>query len=911
MKIKSKLIASCMIFSSTFLLTPQLSVAKESSSSNFLTKIFSLKPSNSKKIMIFKTDIDSLNIQNLDDFEFSIQDILRNYFDKKTVNQFLNNISNKDDNNLDANNLDQLDNLLPKTETDKINGPALLRIAQKLGIDATTTFEIKKNIVLKIVASQGITLAYSEKPKPTEVVKAIKEDDVKIDKGTSSSTGWIAGLVGVGLAGGGGGGGGSSSGISDGTYRNTISGDYASEYTAQAGLASVNSLSLNDYGYTGAGIKVAVVDSGIDKTHAEFDGKTIYGQDFSSSASGYGYDEHGHGSHVASIIAGDRDASGMRGVAYDATLYDYKWLDSSGNVSYTDTSLANMINQHVTDNISISNNSWGGSTRVNGVTNSYVTSTYSQSIAALKSAQSNGTLFVFAAGNNGLGSVALGGASQPNLLSGIPYHDSDLAGAWLVVVAVDPTLTETKYTDRCGLTYDFCVTAPGGGDNQNTDGIYAAQTNGTYVRYSGTSMAAPHVSGLAAALMEKFPSLTATQISTRIKTTASYDGLTGYSGQTSANSSTATLQAIFGHGLINSTAAAASLGNYIYANGSNLSNGTNLSVSKISLPSGLPASTQNQILASKFIVFDSFDGARFSVNGSEVFKISNSSIVRTYGNVKKIDTHTDPKFGYTSTGEKVNHSKWSPRYITTGNSNEMSTADGFWGNTASLFSSSSMLQGQTLTNFIWSDSIGDIVVQPFFQIQDEQDSSQSIGGYGASFHLNVNEGLKAVAGYKMSNHLFNNGIMSDSASIGSTKDFELGFVQNISTNDNMFVRFSNSQIENLTASDKTFGFKDAKSDSWTIGYETNNKLGSFAFGVSKPNQLSSGTVSLVTPTGRSRSGDVFYAETEFAVSSENRLDKFFAYQHEKDNLALSFGVVEDRYNYGNIGAAKLDISYHF
>ena len=70
-------------------------------------------------------------------------------------------------------------------------------------------------------------------------------------------------------------------------------------------------------------------------------------------------------------------------------------------------------------------------------------------------------------------------------------------------------------------------------------------------------------------------------------------------------------------------------------------------------------------------------------------------------------------------------------------------------------------------------------------------------------------------------------------------------------------------------------------------------------------------MSLLTPTGRSRSGDVIYTETKFAVSSESRLDKFFAYQHEKDNLALSFGVVEDRYNYGNIGAAKLDISYHF
>mgnify|MGYP004260804245 FL=1 len=115
----------------------------------------------------------------------------------------------------------------------------------------------------------------------------------------------------------------------------------------------------------------------------------------------------------------------------------------------------------------------------------------------------------------------------------------------------------------------------------------------------------------------------------------------------------------------------------------------------------------------------------------------------------------------------------------------------------------------------------------------------------------------------------------------------------------------------MSATDKTFGFKDAKSDSWTIGYETRNKFGSFAFGVSKPNQLSSGTLSLVTPTGRSQSGDIYYTETEFTVSSENKLDRFFAYQHQKDNLALSFGIVEDRYNYGNLGSAKLDISYHF
>ena len=340
-------------------------------------------------------------------------------------------------------------------------------------------------------------------------------------------------------------------------------------------------------------------------------------------------------------------------------------------------------------------------------------------------------------------------------------------------------------------------------------------------------------------------------------------------------------------------------------------NGQDLSASKISLPTSLPLSTQNKILETKFIVFDSFDGARFSVNGSEVFKTSNVSNVRTYGNVKKIDTHNDPKFGFTSTGEKINHSKWSPRYITTGNSNEMSTADGFWGNTASLFSSLSMLQGQTLTNFIWSDNIGNIVIQPFFQVQDIQGSSESFSGYGASFHLDMNKSLKAVAGYKMSNQQFNNGIISDKNSFGNIRDFELGFIQDLSTKDNLFVRFSNSQIQDLTATDKTFGFKDAKSNSWTIGYETRNKFGSFAFGVSKPNQLSSGTLSLVTPTGRTQSGDIYYTETEFTVSSENKLDRFFAYQHQKDNLALSFGIVEDRYNYGNLGSAKLNISYHF
>ena len=205
-----------------------------------------------------------------------------------------------------------------------------------------------------------------------------------------------------------------------------------------------------------------------------------------------------------------------------------------------------------------------------------------------------------------------------------------------------------------------------------------------------------------------------------------------------------------------------------------------------------------------------------------------------------------------------------------------------------------------------------MIVQPFIHINEGEESSQSISGYGASFQVNVSNSLKAVTGYKISQQqMFNNGILSDSASAGGTSDLEIGFVQSLANNNNVFARFSNTQIQDLAASDKTFGFKDTKADGWTIGYEARNDFGDFTLGVSKPNQFSSGTVSLVTPTGRTKAGDILYTETEFAVSSDNKLERFFAYNYENNDIGMSFGMVEDRYNQGKIGAAKFDFSLRF
>ena len=234
-----------------------------------------------------------------------------------------------------------------------------------------------------------------------------------------------------------------------------------------------------------------------------------------------------------------------------------------------------------------------------------------------------------------------------------------------------------------------------------------------------------------------------------------------------------------------------------------------MSASKLSLPASLPAPTQNQVLG-KFIVFDSFDGARSFVDGKEVFKASHSSNARTYGTTKTIDTHTNSGLNFTPNGQKITPYKWAPRFVTTGNSNELTAADGFWGKSASMFSSQPFVKGQPSTNFIWSQPYGEYAIQPFIQVQDEGAPSQSIGSYGASFHLTPYDGLNAVIGYKISNHLFNNGIMSGAASAGSSKDFEVGLTQEISPNENFFLRLSSTQINDLAASGQNIWVQEFK-----------------------------------------------------------------------------------------------------
>ena len=133
-KTTHKMAASLIIISSLMAL-PNISYSKEVKNEDFLAKLlssFTSKNETPKTTQIFEADIKSIKLTSIDDFEFSIKDVLKNYFDIKTVNKIINNISSEDDKTIQAKNIEEFLKLLPKSPSDKVNGAALIRLANQL-----------------------------------------------------------------------------------------------------------------------------------------------------------------------------------------------------------------------------------------------------------------------------------------------------------------------------------------------------------------------------------------------------------------------------------------------------------------------------------------------------------------------------------------------------------------------------------------------------------------------------------------------------------------------------------------------------------------------------------------------------------------------------------------------------------
>lgn len=211
---------------------------------------------------------------------------------------------------------------------------------------------------------------------------------------------------------------------------------------------------------TGAGVSVAVLDTGIDADHPDLQANLAGGVNFVSNPPWKAPnptkwdDDNGHGTHCAGIIAAADNDIGVVGVAPEATLYAVKVLNKTGS-GYISQIIAG-LEWCVVNDIDIASMSLG--------TDSDVLSFHE----ACDAAAAAGVILVAAAGNDGA--------------------DVDYPGAYPSVIAVAATNSDDAVASWSSPGTEVEIAAPG------VD-VYSTWNDGGYDTKSGTSMATPHVSG--------------------------------------------------------------------------------------------------------------------------------------------------------------------------------------------------------------------------------------------------------------------------------------------------------------------------------------------------------------------------------------------------------------------------------
>ncbi len=275
--------------------------------------------------------------------------------------------------------------------------------------------------------------------------------------------------------------------------------------------ADINAPEAWDIRHDATNTIVAVIDTGIDYTHSELasnmwtnpgeiagngiddDGNgyidDIHGYDFADNDSDP-MDVHGHGTHCSGTIGAQGDnGNNITGVAWNTQLMALKVFGDGANGAYT-TDIVNAIVYAADMGAKVSNNSYGSYFGDSVLANLI----YKPMYDAISAANDAGMLFVAAAGNN-----------QANLDSNFMHTPSDLELPNIISVAASNQDDEpASWFTNFGKT-SVDIAAPG-------EFIYSTLPGDEYATWNGTSMAAPHVAGVATLLSEENPELTPAEI---------------------------------------------------------------------------------------------------------------------------------------------------------------------------------------------------------------------------------------------------------------------------------------------------------------------------------------------------------------------------------------------------------------
>ena len=335
-----------------------------------------------------------------------------------------------------------------------------------------------------------------------------------------------------------------------------------SEYNRSTGPAQHGAITAWSAGVTGQGIKIGIVDTGIDTASPEFAGRIDPASRDVAGSRGLTNPDSDHGTNVAMVAAAARDNTGIVGIAFNSTILMFRGdsvgtcadTSADGGCSFSDSSIAAGINAAVAAGAKVINLSLGGSPP-NTVLR-----------AAIINAANNGVVVVVSAGNDGDSTKAGIDPANPDPLAAGIFGVGN--GNVIIAGSVNSANVISDFSNKAGTTSAASAFLAARGERvccTYENGTLKVVTNpdgsrSVYV-FSGTSFSAPQIAGAVALLREAFPNLTAPQVVDLLLSTATDAGAAG-------------TDPLYGRGILNITQAFAPQGT------------TSLAGSKVAVPLG-------------------------------------------------------------------------------------------------------------------------------------------------------------------------------------------------------------------------------------------------------------------------------------------------------------------------------------
>lgn len=255
----------------------------------------------------------------------------------------------------------------------------------------------------------------------------------------------------------------------------------------------------------GAGVQVAVIDTGIYTSHPDLANNVLGGYNCTTATRSAYVDQNGHGTHVAGTIAAIDNTQGVVGVAPQAKLWAVRVLDRNGSGTWSSVICGiDWVTTHAPangGNITVANMSLGGT----GTSDNNCGATNNDALhAAICRARDAGVTFVVAAGNNGANAASFVPAAYSDVVIAVSaLADSDgVSGGFGGSTSYGADDTFASFSNYGA---PVAIGAPG-------VNIYSTWLNNGYNTISGTSMASPHVAGAAALYVASHPGATWTAV---------------------------------------------------------------------------------------------------------------------------------------------------------------------------------------------------------------------------------------------------------------------------------------------------------------------------------------------------------------------------------------------------------------